>query len=291
MTVLEAIQKSTEFLSKKGIESPRLNVELMLAHLLGTSRLQLYLQFENQLQENLVDQLRELIKRRGQHEPLQHLLGTAHFCDLELEVGPGALIPRSETESLAEMAWTEIQKRTDAGREEPNVLDWGTGSGCLAIAIATHCPTAHIDAIDASPDALEIAKRNAARYEVADRIRFLESDGFTSLPAETRYDLIVANPPYIPSEALNSLQPEVKAYDPRLALDGGSDGMRFHEKIAKEGASYLRPDGLLMLELGYDQADALRRLLEAEGWTIDAVDRDFAGYWRFITARPSQRTE
>lgn len=291
MTVLEAIQKSTEFLSKKGIESPRLNVELMLAHLLGTSRLQLYLQFEETLKAELVDRLRELIKRRGHHEPLQHLLGTAHFCDLELEIGPGVLIPRSETESLAEMAWTELQRRVQAGRTDLTLLDWGTGSGCLAIAIARHCPEAHIDAIDVSRRALEMAQRNAARYEVDNRIRFLESNGFAGLPDESRYDLIVANPPYIPSNVLDSLQQEVRDYDPHLALDGGSKGMAYHQKIAQEAASYLRPDGLLMLEFGYDQAEAIGPVFEAEGWAIEAFTQDFAGYRRFLTARPSNRAE
>ena len=184
MTVLEAIQKSTEFLAKKGVESPRLQTELLLAHLLKMPRMKLYLNFERVLTPAETDALRELVKRRGQREPLQHITGSTSFCGLEIAVNRHALIPRPETELLAELGWKFLSTLNSSTAQL--ALDFGTGTGCIAIALAVKCPAAKIMATDISADALALAKENAARNNVAERIEFLQGDGFAALQAEGR---------------------------------------------------------------------------------------------------------
>ena len=193
MTVLEAIQKSTEFLGKKNVESPRLQTELLLAHLLKMPRMKLYLNFERALTPAETDALREFIKRRGQREPLQHITGSTSFCGYEIAVNRHVLVPRPETELLAELGWQflselltgslEAHAQEHAGPEAgaPTALDFCTGSGCIAIALAAKCPDAKIVATDISADALALAKENAARNNVAERIEFLQGDGFAAL--------------------------------------------------------------------------------------------------------------
>ena len=234
MTVLEAIQRSTEFLAKKGVDSPRLQTELLLAHLLKQPRMQLYLNFERVLTPAEVDGLRELIRRRGQREPLQHIVGSTSFCGLEIAVNRDVLIPRPETELLAERGWTFLNQLSTLNPQPSTALDFGTGSGCLAIALACKCPAAEVYAIDISPEALALARQNAARHGVAERIRFLQGDGFAAVPEGARFDLIISNPPYIPSGEIASLQPEVRDYDPRRALDGGADGLDYGRRLAAE---------------------------------------------------------
>ena len=180
MTVLEAIQRSTEFLEKKAVESPRLQAELLLAHLLKMPRMQLYLKFERELSVSEVDAFRELVRRRGQREPLQYIIGSTSFCGFEIAVNSHVLIPRPETELLAERGWSFLRQLSDA-RAAPNVsqltaLDFGTGSGCLAIALAAKCLEARIHAVDISAQALAVAKQNAERLGVAERIHFFEGD-------------------------------------------------------------------------------------------------------------------
>src|ERR1035441_1032151 len=243
MTVLEAIQKSTEFLAKKGVESPRLQTELLLAHLLKLPRMKLYLNFERALTPAETDGLREFIKRRGQREPLQHITGSTSFCGLEIAVNRAALIPRPETELLAELGWNFLSTLNCTpnafGAQPSTALDFGTGTGCIAIALAVKCPSAKVVATDVSPDALALAKENAARNNVTGQIQFLQGDGFVALANESErgqlvrelgdantrtgcprsFDLIISNPPYIPSAEIATLQPEVRDFDPRAALE------------------------------------------------------------------------
>jgi release factor glutamine methyltransferase len=284
VTVLEVIQRSSEFLTKKGVESPRLQIELLLAHLLGLPRMKLYLNFERVLTPAELEALRTLVKRRGQREPLQHIVGTTSFCGLELAVNRHALIPRPETELLAERAW---QFLSTLNSQPSTVLDFGTGSGCLAIALAVNCPTAQLFAIDVSREALELARQNAARHNVAARIQFFEGDGFAALLNGGRFDLIVANPPYIPSATIDTLAPEVREHDPRLALDGGVDGLDFYRRLAKEAAPFLQSDGRIMLELGDDQAGAVSELFEQQKWVVEAIQEDYSRQPRILVARPA----
>lgn len=283
MTILEAIQRGAEFLAKKGVDSPRLQAELLLAHQLNLPRLKLYLNFERELPPADTDALRELLVRRGQREPLQHLVGSVSFCGLELTVNRDVLVPRPETELLAEAAWSWLNERGPGA----TALDLGAGSGCLAIALAHHCPDARITAVDFSPEALAVAGQNAARLGLTARIEFLQGDLCASLPAGSAFDLIVSNPPYIPTAELEHLQPEVRDHDPREALDGGADGLAFYRRIAVEAGPWLRPDGRLMLEFGDGQAESIRSLLTEVGWRIESVRDDYSARPRFlVAARP-----
>jgi release factor glutamine methyltransferase len=275
VTVLEVIQRSTEFLSRKGVDSPRLQIELLLAHVLKTRRLQLYLEPERSLDASQLEVLRGLVKRRGDREPLQHILGTTSFCGLEIQVTPDTLIPRPETELLAEKAWIYLQGLGPAAGQPLRLLDWGTGSGCLAIAIARHCPHAEVHGLDISPAALRLARVNADAQSLPRPIIFHESNGFAALPVGLRFDLIVSNPPYIPSAEIEQLAAEVRDHDPRLALDGGTDGLEFYRRLSTETPDFLVSQGALMLEIGDQQAQAIQNLMTAAGWRMVAVDEDY----------------
>jgi len=303
MTVLEAIQKSTEFLGKKNVGSPRLQTELLLAHLLKMPRMKLYLNFDRVLTASETDALRELVKRRGQREPLQHIVGSTSFCGFDIAVNRHALVPRPETELLAESGWNFL-----VTRHSPPVtaLDFGTGTGCIAIALATKCPNVKIVAIDISAGALVLAKENAKKNNVAEKIIFLGGDGFEALqsvgqasrlsPFEIKksetgatpvlqFDLIISNPPYIPSAEIETVDPEVRDFDPRAALDGGADGLDFYRKLAKEAKAFLKPDGKIMMEFGDGQADAIKKIFENEKWIVEAVKEDYSQRARVLVAK------
>lgn len=281
MTVLEAIQKGREFLEKKGVESARLEAELLLGHVLKLPRLQLYLQFERVLTEAETGELRELVRRRGTREPLQHILGTACFCGLDLKVSRDVLVPRPETEILAELGWKFLNSL-----ERPAAfLDFGTGSGCIAIAVAHFANTARGVALDRSPTALEIARANARERGVEERLRLVESEGFTALDAEMRFDVIMSNPPYIRTGEIAGLQEEVREHDPRMALDGGEDGLAFYRLLAREAGGFLNPGGKLMCEFGDGQEAQISELLADAGWIVESIEQDFTRRARFVIAR------
>ena len=285
MTVLEAIQRSTEFLAKKGVDSPRLQTELLLAHLLQRPRMQLYLNFERALTPPEIESFRELVKRRGLREPLQHILGTTSFCGLEIAVNRHVLIPRPETELLAERGWTFLNQLSPPNPQPSTALDFGTGSGCLAIALAHHCPAAQVQAIDVSPAALALARENAARHGLAGRIEFREGDGFAAVPAGKQFDLIISNPPYIPSAEIATLQPEVRDYDPGGALDGGPEGLDYYRRLAAEAGPFLKPGGRLMLEIGDGQAARVGEILQQQKWIVEALQEDYNHTLRIVIAR------
>ncbi len=298
MTVLEVIQRSAEFLAKKGVDSPRLQVELLLAHVLKLPRMGLYLNFERTLTETELAEVRELVRRRAQREPLQQITGSTSFCGLEISVNSKVLTPRPETELLAEMGWkflkegermetSNIQHPTsNAEQNSPSplrALDFGTGSGCLAIALAVKCPIVKASAIDICEDALAVAKENAARHK-AD-IEFYAGDGFAAVPAGTHYDLIVSNPPYIPSAEIAELEPEVREHDPRRALNGGVDGLDFYRRLAREAGAFLNPGGRLMMEFGDGQEAALPKIFEDEMWIVEEIKADYSGRARILVVR------
>jgi release factor glutamine methyltransferase len=285
MTVLEAIQKSTDFLGKKGVESPRLNAESLLAHLLKMPRMKLYLNFDRALTAPETDALRELVKRRGQREPLQHITGSTNFCGHEISVSRHALVPRPETELLAELGWIFLNELKTQNSQFKTALDFGTGTGCLAIALAAKCPNAKITALDLSADALALAKQNALQNQVAERIEFLSGDGFAALAIGTQFDLIISNPPYIPSAEIETLSPEVRDFDPRAALDGGADGLDFYRRLATEAKPFLKPDGKLMVEFGDGQANDIKNIFENEKWIVEAVQEDYSHRARILVAR------
>jgi len=281
---LEVIQRSSEFLARKGVESPRLQIELMLAHVLEIPRLKLYLDFNRTLGDRELDALRGLVARRAAREPLQHILGSTSFCGLEMTVNREVLVPRPETELLAERAWQFLQDRAEGGKKPVQVLDFGTGSGCLAITMAVKVATAQVHAIDVSEPALRVARQNAVLHQVGDRIRFQAGDGFAALPEGVQFDLQVSNPPYIPTAELETLEPEVRDHDPRAALDGGSDGLDLYRRLAREAPAFLAQGGRIMLEFGDGQEQSLREIFSAEAWIIDAVEEDYSKRPRILIA-------
>ena len=300
MTVLEAIQKSADFLAKKNVESARLQAELLLAHQLKMPRMKLYLNFDRQLTAAETDGLRELVKRRAAREPLQHIVGTTSFCGFEIAVNRHALVPRPETELLAELGGKFL---STISSEPATALDFGTGTGCISIALAAKCPHAKIVALDISADALELAKQNAAANKVSERIEFLQSDGFETVgqasslsqiekeELETgkvpvlQFDLLISNPPYIASAEIETLEPEVRDFDPRAALDGGADGLDFYRLLAAQAKSFLKPHGKIMLEFGDGQAEAIRKIFENEKWIVEAVQADYSQHERVLIAK------
>jgi len=282
MTVIEVIQRSTEFLARKGVDSPRLQVELLLAHRLATPRLNLYLQFDRVLTEPELTDVREAVRRRGQREPLQHIVGTTGFFGLELNSDPRALIPRPETERLVEcvLAWL-----ADRAESALSALDFGTGGGCIAVALAAQRPNLTVHALDCSAAAIELARENARRHGLLERICLRQGDGFAALPEELQFDLIVSNPPYIPTAEIGALAPEVSAHDPRVALDGGRDGLDCYRRIAGEAPARLAASGRLFLELGDGQATAVTQLLRAHNWVVESVENDYSSRPRVLRAR------
>jgi release factor glutamine methyltransferase len=284
VTVLELIQRSTVYLTRKGVDAARLQSELLLAHVLKVPRLNLYLNFDRLLTPVELEAMRGVVKRRGQREPLQHVVGTTSFCGLELSVGPAVLVPRPETEVLAEQAWRFLNSLPSPFPAAPRVLDFGTGSGCLAITIAVQCPTVRVVAVDISPAAVSVARANAIRHRVADRIDFIVGDGLAALAPAATFDLLVSNPPYIPETQIGSLMPEVRDFDPHIALDGGPDGLEFYRHLAAHAGGFLRPNGRIMLEFGDDQAAALARIYAAPAWSILTIVPDFSNRPRILTA-------
>ena len=283
MTIRAAIQSHEAFLASKGVESPRLQVELLLAHLLNLPRLRLYLDLDRELSKGELGQIEALVQRRAERVPLQHLVGTVSFNGLELEVNGDVLIPRPETEILAQLA---VQHLSSVKKSAPVALDFGSGSGCLAIALAVGVPGAMVHAIDCSEAAIAVARRNAQRHGVADRIQFHLGDGFAALPKTTQpFDLLVSNPPYISTGEIATLDPEVRDHDPLLALDGGADGLDFYRRLAAEAPGFLQPGAPVLLEFGDGQEDDLCRLFSGSGWVFEAIENDLSGRPRIVIAR------
>jgi release factor glutamine methyltransferase len=283
--LLEVIQRSTDFLARKGVDSPRLQVELLLAHALKMPRLQLYLNFERALEPHQLEAIREMVRRRGSREPLQHIVGSTSFCGLEILVSRDVLIPRPETERLAELGWQFLNKLQGERATPAAALDFGTGSGCISIALASKAPQAGIYAMDPSEAALKLARTNAERNQVAERIEFVCAGRLDEMAASPSLDLIISNPPYIPSRDISTLAPEVRDFDPRLALDGGEDGLNFFRYLAKASRTRVAPGGRLMLEHGDSQGQSLEAILRDAGWTIEAAEKDLNGRARIVVAR------
>ncbi len=278
LTVLEVLKKTTEFFTGKGIESPRLNAELLVGHALGLQRMQLYLQFERPLTESELDRIRPLVRRRGQREPVQYILGETEFHGLKLKVDRRALIPRPETEFLIDLIvgdWPSAPSR---------VADLGTGSGAIALALARAFPDARVTAVDASPEALTLARENVAGCGLAERVVLVQSDWFSGIAGES-FDLIVANPPYLSSEETAQTAPEVHEHEPHAALTAPDGGLADLREIIFAAPAHLRRGGQLALETGGGQHPTLHRWLAEAGFARSDSHRDLAGRDRFVLAR------
>ncbi len=278
LTVLEIIKRTTGFFEQRGVESSRLNAELLIGHALGLKRMQLYLQFERPLTEAELEQIRPLVKRRGAREPLQYIMGETEFSGLKLKVDRRALIPRPETERLVELVVQAL------AAPPKSVLDLGTGSGAIALALAKAWPEAAVTAIDRSEAALALAKENALACGLAERVVFRASDWFNAIPAADRFDLIIANPPYLSDAETAATAPEVREFEPRAALSAGADGLADLQLIVREARARLAPGGLLACETGIAQHAALVALATAQGYARVESLRDLTGRDRYLLA-------
>ncbi len=275
MTVMEVLQSTTAYFKKRGIESSRLNAEHLIAHSLGKKRLEIYLEFERELAEAELGPLRELVRRRAQHEPLQHLLGTVEFCGSVFLCDKRGLVPRPETEQLVELVEAKIEKRAS------RIVDVGTGSGVIALSLARKIPEAEIVATDISEDALSLAQENAARVEI-DRVRFVQGDLLEKATGE--FDAVVANLPYISRLDGEQLAPEVRC-DPEVALFAGERGDEMIRRLIEQAPARMRPGGLLALEIGLGQANDLGEFLREKNFRDIEAKNDYAGVTRFLFAR------
>jgi release factor glutamine methyltransferase len=275
LTVGEALKASTEFLAGKGVPSPRVDAEHLVAASLGVKRLDLYLQHDRPLTDAEVGAARELVRRRGTREPLAYVLGEWSFRRLTLATDPRALIPRPETEVVVERCLERL-----AGLDAPDVLDVGTGSGAIALAIADEHPGAHVTAIDASADALALAAENAERTGLAGRVTLVEHDLTAGLPVGP-YDIVVSNPPYVLPDEIGSLEPEVREWEPRRALVG----FGATEAIVRAAPPALRPGGWLVLEVADGAANEVAELLTGVGFGSVGRFRDLADRERVVEGR------
>jgi release factor glutamine methyltransferase len=271
-TVLEVLQSTTAYFARHDIESPRLNIEQLLAHVLGKKRMELYLEFDRAVTDQELASLRNLVRRRATGEPLQHLLGNVEFLGRTFVTDKRALVPRSETEQLVEMIVTEREPVRRA-------LDVGTGSGVIAITLAAEFPDAQVEAVDISEEALDLARENAQRLGMLERVRFSRSDLLTDVEGD--FDLIVANLPYIATELLPTLAREVQ-HDPRCALDGGVEGLQLLRPLLATATRHLH--GRIALEIGHEQATFLADELARHNYSNIRVATDYQGRSRFVFA-------
>ncbi len=290
--VVDLLSQAVAELVEHSVLNPRVDAEVLLAHALQTDRAGLYTRLHESLLSGQVEAFRGLLRRRVRREPLQYITGVREFWSLEFRVDPRVLIPRPETEVIVETAlWLLSQSSTRFGLDLPlamqsAILDVGTGSGCIAIALAKELPQAEIWATDISPNALAVASENARSHGVTERIQFLQGDLFAAVAGEEdRFDLIVANPPYVARSELTALQPEVRDWEPLVALEGGPDGLEFYPRLLREGPTYLRVGGWLVMEIGHGQGEAVMRLARERRDLSDCrCVSDYTGRERVIIA-------
>jgi release factor glutamine methyltransferase len=278
MTVLDVLQSTTAYFKKRRIDSPRLNAEHLLAHVLGRKRIDLYLEFERDLSESDLAPLRELVRRRGEGEPLQHSLGTVEFCGHTFLCDKRAMVPRPETEQLVEVLIADCGLRI----ADWKILDVGTGSGVIALTLAKEFPEAKISGTDISEDALALARENAARLGLSDRVRFFKSNLLENV--DGIFDLIVANLPYIAARDRHTLSREV-LHDPEVALFVGGQGDEFVRELIGQAPARLRPGGMLALEIGLGQSETLLAALAEKNYRDICSKNDYSGRPRFLFAR------
>ena len=271
MKLIELNERIISILSEAEISEAELEAFYIIEAVMNLSRPMFFIRKQEEVGEKDMERCLSIAQKRSQHMPLQYILGTQEFMGLSFKVTPDVLIPRQDTEGLVE----EVLKQVKPGMK---VLDMCTGSGCIAVSVAKFAPNVQMSAVDISSKALEIARENAAANQV--QINFIESDMFTEI--REKYDMIISNPPYIKSQVVTTLMPEVRDYEPHLALDGKEDGLFFYKKLAKESGNFLAPGGMLCLEIGYDQGAEVKQLLEQQGFTQVRVEQDLCGLDRNV---------
>lgn len=272
MRLCDVLMKAQETLQTAGIAEAKLDAWYLFEHAFGMTRVEYLLHATEEANESCCSRYEEMIRQRCTHRPLQHIIGTQEFMGLEFDVNEHVLIPRQDTECLVERVLQYAHNK--------DVLDVCTGSGCIIISLSHHTTLKSATALDVSQAALEVAKNNAVKLGVT--IQFIESDLFTNV--EHQYDVIVSNPPYIPTKVIEGLMEEVREYEPMLALDGKEDGLYFYRRIIQEAKQYLRPDGMLFFEIGHDQAEAVSALFSEYGYGNVMVEKDLAGLDRIVYA-------
>ncbi len=279
-TVGRLLNWTRDFLKKKGSESPRLDAEVLLAWVLKWERVQLYTQFEDEVGERERSIFRELVKRRAEGTPVAYLVGRKEFYSLAFDVSPAVLIPRPDSEFVVVETLARLK-----GFDSPVCVDVGTGSGCLALAIAQHHKSARFIAIDLSPEALAVARGNARKLGLADRVEFREGSLLEPVAGEGPFDAIVSNPPYIATAVIPTLEPGVRDHEPHLALDGGEDGLRVVDRLIAQAIQLLKLGGHLILEIGSDQEEPVRALIATrDELELAPTVRDSANHPRVIRA-------
>lgn len=285
-TTKRLLEWTSQYLTEAGVDQTRLCAEVLLAHILECTRIELYIRFDYCPDQEQLGRFRELVKRAANHEPVQYLTGKAHFYSLELIVSPAVLIPRAETELLVSQAVDFC--RTLMLRPTVDVLDLCTGSGCVAVALAANVIETDIIAMDRSSDALEIARQNLQTHDFQNRVTLSQGDLFAGLAQadKTVFDLIVANPPYIAADEFEKLESGVRNYEPADALRAGDDGLDIIRRIVAGAETHLADESALMLEIAYNQAEAVVELCEQAGYLKDVTTvRDSLGHRRVVTAR------
>jgi release factor glutamine methyltransferase len=277
-TIREVLNWTRGYFEDAGIVQPRLEAEMLLAHALDVDRLHLYMAPDKPLTNDERSRYRSVVKQRHSGTPLQHVIGEVNFYGLRFRVDRETLIPRSETEELLD----QVIKRAPRDRDI-RCLDLGAGTGVIAVCMARYLPKAKVTAVDVSPAALDRARKNAALNEVADRIEFIESDWFTHVQGE--FDFIASNPPYVRSDELADLPVEVRDHEPSVALDGGIDGLDKIRAIIESLRTHLRPDGVVLMEIGHTQGDRVKQLFESIELIDVSVERDMAEKDRFVVGR------
>ena len=272
-TYKQLLQTGRELLKQQGIADADVDAWYLLAHVFKLKRTDLLLQGDYFAEEDGKNRYLELLQKRADHIPLQHIIGTQEFMGLEFMVNEHVLIPRQDTETLVEEVLNYCEDKT--------VLDMCTGSGCIILSLAKLRRLKRAVGVDLSQQALQVATKNALAHNV--RIEWIQSNLFDNV--EGSFDILVSNPPYIPSSDIEELMPEVKEYEPRMALDGSKDGLEFYRCISKEAKRHLNPDGLLFYEIGYNQGDAVKKILTEEGFTDIMIKKDLGGHDRVVSAR------
>ncbi|MDH4202462.1 MAG: peptide chain release factor N(5)-glutamine methyltransferase [Phycisphaerae bacterium] len=283
-TIKKLLEWVSGYFEDKGVDSPRLSAELLLCDVLGLERIQLYTLYDRVVQPAQLAQLRALVKRAGEHEPVAYLVGRCEFYSLPLTITPDCLIPRPETEGLVERCVHFLRNR----ERVQHVLDLCTGSGCIAAAIAKNVEDAQVVATDVSDAALKVAAENIEKLKLTEKVQLLCGDLFDPVIEgldAARFDLIVSNPPYVSEPEYAALDKNVKDYEPKDALLAGADGLDVYKRILEKVDDFLKPDGALMMEIGYAQGPAIRELLEASGvFRTITIEKDFANNDRIAVA-------
>lgn len=280
-TISRLLDWTTDYFKKFNIEWPHLEAEILLAHALNLKRIELYVKHEKIVTKDELASFKQLIKRRSKREPIAYITGYQPFMSLDFNVNPSVLIPRPETEELVQIALKLVENKL--------VADIGTGSGCIAISLAKYLPNVKVIGIDSSPEAIKIAQKNAEFHKVADRCQFIVGNMFepfnvvAKLALPNKIDIIVSNPPYIPSAVIDTLETDVKDWEPRRALDGGEDGLDYIKQLIQNAPNHLKADGMLIMEFGIDQEESVKKLAEKNFKAVE-IKKDAADKPRILVA-------